>query len=124
MYSGNVGANAVISGESLRSISGTGSKTSANFFKVLKQQMEGWLTTLQDSQITEGEISLISGLASGSKSFGDVEEDPGKVVHEGSEAYLYASMKINDLSNLMTWIFNFISKENELYDKASNMLSS
>lgn len=102
-----------------------GGGISGGFLKVLHNQMEEWIKTLKDNEITRGELSHIDSMASGSSvSQATLGEEQGETVYEGSAAYLYASTKINDINNLVSWIFSFISKENELYDKASNMLTS
>ena len=83
--------------------------------------MKGWIEALGDGQITEGELN---GMKNGENISELSAEEQGAVVYDGATAYLFATTEIQDISNLMSWMFNFISLENELYDKASNMLTA
>lgn len=121
----NPGIIKQINGAALSGATKQGVSVSGNFMKVLQDQMQGWLSSLGDGQITEGEVAFIDSLGSGSVTLEGLSEmeNEGEVLYDGSAAYLFLSVKMNDINNLVSWMFKFMSSKNELYDKASSMLT-
>jgi len=105
--------------------SGMGRTVSGDFLRVLSKQMEGWVKAISDNKITKKEISDISGLLSGSSvpSVG-AEEDQSATDYEGAAATLYATLKVNEVSNLMQWLISFAGQQRDLDNKMANLLGT
>jgi len=87
--------------------------------------MEGWVKTMSDNKITQKEISAISGLLSGaSVSSEGAEEDQSATVYDGTAATLYATLKVNEVSNLMQWLISFAGQQRDLDNKMANLLGA
>ena len=104
------------------------SPNSGEFLQALSKQMEQWVKAMGDNKITQSEISNINGMISGgavnklaSQATTDTTNDP--TVYDGAAASLYASTQVSQIANLMSWIFSFTTQTNELYNKASGMLT-
>ena len=104
------------------------SPNSGEFLQALSKQMEQWVKAMGDNKITESEIADINGMISGGSanrlsSQIATASDNDPVVYEGAAASLYSSVQVSQISNLMNWIFSFTAQQNELYNKASGMLT-
>jgi len=105
--------------------SGMGRTVSGEFLRVLSKQMEGWVKTMSDNKITQKEISAISGMLSGaSVSSEGAEEDQSATVYDGTAATLYATLKVNEVSNLMQWLISFAGQQRDLDNKMANILGA
>jgi len=105
------------------SASNYGSGISKGFLMSLQDQMAGWIKAIGDQKLTSNEVSAIEQGAS----FADLNsvEDPGisNPLYQDSAAYLYASTKINDVQNTVTFLFNAYSVEKQMLDKVLSMMT-
>jgi len=93
---------------------------SEEFLKTLQGQMIGWVQAISDSKITQAEMATIN-------SGGDVSaltEDTGvEGIYKDAAAYLYATTKINDITNVMNFMMSFMSIQKQLEDKVASLFT-
>lgn len=94
---------------------------SGSFLETLNGQIAEWVRAMADSKITSYEAEVIA--AGGSLEDYDADSDTSESVATDAAASLLASTEINDVSNTMNFIYNMITQENELYDKASQIMT-
>lgn len=100
-----------------------GSGVSGAFMETLNRQMIGWITATKDGKVTTGEQNSINN--DPFRSLDDLsEQEQGKTIYEGAAATFYTSFKINEITNLMSWMIKFLNIQKELNDKIASALGA